>query len=127
MLVCSDIKFQEICVKYFSLEYYTYNEYVNSISQKNSRDIDMDFDEKLNKYPRFPIISEISDKLIEMGWIVYIEEGCNTVIYSLIDKKLISHENETNRPILDNIHQWLKNVVLRWLERILQRENGPSH
>ena len=77
----------------------------------------------MNKFSQIHSVSEISDKLIDMGWIYFIEESCNKVLYSLIDKKIIKHENKTKEPVLDKIHDWFQSIVMKWLERILEREN----
>ncbi|CAI2385715.1 unnamed protein product [Moneuplotes crassus] len=155
MFLYSDIKFPEICLRYFTLEYYSYETFIRSAPRDVEMAIDdqleqkfkmksmkppllkatsseyLDFDRpkkgvQINKYAHIHTVSQISDNLIDMGWSSYIEEACNRVLYSLIDKKIIKHEHETNKPILDKIHEWFQNIVVKWLERILQRESDAS-
>ena len=160
MFLYSGVKFPEVCLRYFYLEYYSYEEFVKQAPKPSIRDVEMtieseeetknfrqkkpkapllkamsseyfDFENSnrgvsMNKYSKIQSVSDISDKLIDMGWANFIEEACNKVLYALIDKKIVKHEHETDKPILDKIHEWFQNIVLKWLERILQRENGSS-
>jgi hypothetical protein len=158
MFLYSQVKFDEVSLRYFYLEYYEYENFVKSSLKPNtSGDVEMidstklskskaqkskmpmmktlsseyfDCDQNVktvpvNKFSHIHTVSEISDKLIDMGWVYFIEESCNKMLYTLIDEIIGKYENITNRPVLDQIHEWFQKIVLKWLERILERENSP--
>lgn len=162
MLLYSDIKFDQVALRYFYIEYYTYEEFVKKCQKYTqdpagiSEDVEMmseftkpkakkakgkiplikmpsgeymDWDKlqrtvSLSQYSEIHSVSEISDKLIEMDWIYFVEESCNKILYNLIDKKIIKYEKITNRPVLDKIHEWFQKIVIKWLARILETEPG---
>ena len=149
----SQVKFDEISMKYFYLEYYAYEQFIKSETKPFSN-IGETFENKINKpqnkfkkpmvktqsseffnldqskrsvsiskYDNIQRVSDISDKIIDMGWIYFIEESCNKILYALIDKKLSKYERITNKPVLKTIHEWFQTVVLKFLGRILEREH----
>lgn len=112
MFLYSQVKFDEISLRYFYLEYYAYEEFVKKqpkpvpqmdasgdvemlkepkpkskskalrkvkpmLKTMSSEYFDMEQSNKIvsmNKFSHIHTVSEISDKIIDMGWIYFIEE-----------------------------------------------------
>lgn len=157
LFLYSQVKFDEVSMRYFYLEYYMYEEFVknsrndSSTFKVPSNDAEMrkeaakkkvplvkamsgeyfDCDQTnravpMSKFNHIQKVSEISDRLIYMGWMNFIEESCDKILYQLIDKKIIKYEKITNRPVLEKINNWFQTIVIKWLERILQPESKPN-
>ena len=54
------------------------------------------------------------------------EESCNRVLYTLIDRKIIKMKDVIDRPVLDGIKKWFKRIVMRWLKKLLDIDNHRS-
>ena len=156
LFLYSQVRFDEVSLRYFYLEYYLYEEFVKNSRNESSfkipsSDVEMrkettkkkiplmkavsgeyfDWDQTtravpMSKFGHIQKVSEISDRLIYMGWMNFVEESCDKILYQLIDKKIIKYENTTNRPVLAKINNWFQTIVIKWLERILQPENKSN-
>ena len=140
------VPFAAITLRFFFFEYEEYEAFVVARSNKTSEEMLIDPDPFGEQPPvpdeRCPVAmsdspslsqavaaigeaaSRASDMLLGLGWEGYVEDACNAILYKLIDQKIVSCAAMHDRPLLARILLWFERVVLRWLARILEKDEA---
>lgn len=51
-------------------------------------------------YKDIYVMSSVSDMLIDMGWLYFVEESGKNILFSLIDRKIIKCKDDFKGPLL---------------------------